>query len=181
MLGIIFTEFLDMVEDRFSLEVLDRVIENSNLATQGAYTSVGSYSDSEMVAMVTNLSAELKVPVPDLLKAYGEHLFGRFAVLYPWFMEKEKDAISFLKSVEAHVHAETRKLYRNAVTPEIECQPIDADSCRVVYRSGRGLADVAEGLMVGCTKHYGEDFAIARNDLSGGQNTEVEFSFNRRR
>jgi hypothetical protein len=31
MKGIVFTEFLDLVEDKFGLEVLDKIITQSNL------------------------------------------------------------------------------------------------------------------------------------------------------
>ena len=179
MIGIIFTEFVDMVEDKFSLAVLDKIIERAAPESGGAYTTVGNYSDPEMVSLVATLSEETGIAVPDLLKAYGEHLLGRFTVVYPWFFEGKTSAIEFLGTVEDHVHAETRKLYPEAVTPVIDCQAVDADNCVIHYRSPRGLADVAEGLLIGCMKHFGETFMIEREDLSGGQSTEVRFTLSR--
>ena len=41
MKGIIFTEFIEMVEDKFGFEVADNIITNSNLPSGGAYTAVG--------------------------------------------------------------------------------------------------------------------------------------------
>lgn len=38
MKGLVFVEFVEFVEDRFSLETVDRIIEKSSLATGGAYT-----------------------------------------------------------------------------------------------------------------------------------------------
>ena len=39
MKGIIFTEFLDMVEKKFSIETVDHIIEVSNLSSGGSYTA----------------------------------------------------------------------------------------------------------------------------------------------
>lgn len=39
MKGIIFTEFLDMVEERFSIETAEEILEAANLASGGSYTT----------------------------------------------------------------------------------------------------------------------------------------------
>ncbi len=56
MKGIVFTEFLEMVEAEFGLETADKIIMDSKLASNGAYTVVGTYDPSEMGQLVTNLS-----------------------------------------------------------------------------------------------------------------------------
>ena len=43
MKGIVFREFIDMVESQFSLETADAIIQASSLSTHGAYTTVGTY------------------------------------------------------------------------------------------------------------------------------------------
>ncbi len=53
MKGMVFTEFLEMVEDRFSPEIADRIITASDLRSGGAYTAVGTYEHSEMIQLVT--------------------------------------------------------------------------------------------------------------------------------
>ena len=48
MKGIVFTEFLDLVEERFGLEMVDAIISQSKLESKGVYTSIGTYSFSEL-------------------------------------------------------------------------------------------------------------------------------------
>jgi len=74
MKGVVFTEFFEFVEGRFSPDIADRLIEGATLPSMGIYTSVGTYDHGEMVTLVTNLSAISKIGVPDLLKAFGQHL-----------------------------------------------------------------------------------------------------------
>ena len=53
MKGIVFTEFLEMVEDRFSLDMVDDLIDDCDLPSGGVYTAVGTYSHEEIVALVS--------------------------------------------------------------------------------------------------------------------------------
>ena len=55
-----------------------------HLPQGGAYTSVGTYDHEELVSLVSELSSRTKIPVPGLIKAFGEYLFARLLILYPY-------------------------------------------------------------------------------------------------
>ena len=162
MKGVIFTEFSEMVETTFGFDVLDQIIEASHLSSKGEYTAVGTYDHQEIVSLVLNLSKATDTPVPNLLKAFGEYLFGRFVTLYPNFFEKPKDGFDFLESVENYIHVEVRKLYLGAELPKFDCERIGDSDLKMVYHSGKHLEDIAEGLIKGCVDHYNEDATIDR-------------------
>jgi Haem-NO-binding len=177
MKGMIFTEFLDMVEDRFGLEVADRIIEASNSASGGAYTAVGTYDHQEMVRMVGALANETGTPASDLIRALGEHLFNYFVRNYPQLFAGLHSTFEFMANLDGYIHVEVRKLYADAELPRFEITGGDAArSMELTYRSSRAFADLAEGLMVGCAAHFGEKLAIRREDLSGGQGTVVRIT-----
>lgn len=175
MKGIVFTEFLEMVEDRFSPEVADRIIEASNLPSGGAYTAIGTYDHTEMTQLVTQLSVATGTTVPVLVHAFGQYLFGRFVALYPQFFEGVESAFPFLDKIDSYIHVEVLKLYPDAELPRFECDTSEPGRFTMIYRSTRGFADLAEGLIRGCIEHYGENITIQREDLSGGQGTCVRF------
>jgi hypothetical protein len=180
MKGIVFTEFLDMVEEKFSLDVLDRIITEAALPNDGAYTAVGTYDHCEMVTLVSRLSAAVQVPVPELLRSFGQHLFGRFAQGYPEFFLVPVDAFEFLLGIENRIHTEVRKLYADAELPSLNCHTPDREHLVLEYRSTRPLGDLAEGLIRGCIAHFGEPIDVARQDLPGAAGTHVRFSLTRR-
>ena len=62
MKGIVFVEFIEMIENDFSIEMSDRLIEMSDLPSNGIYTSVGTYAPEEMITLVGNLSALTGTP-----------------------------------------------------------------------------------------------------------------------
>jgi hypothetical protein len=162
MKGVVFTEFLDMVADRFSPDMVEDIIEDAQLPSGGAYTSVGTYPHEEMVAMVVALSKRSNIAVPDLLKLYGEHLFSRFVVAYPSFFTPKIGAFEFLAGIEDVIHAEVLKLYPDAQLPRFQVEYQDGQKLVLVYQSPRHFEDLAEGLIHGCLSHFGEPIGVAR-------------------
>jgi hypothetical protein len=175
MKGVVFTELLEMVEARFSLGVVDRVITRAAPASGAQYTSVGTYPSGELMSLLAALSHETSTPVPTLVREFGSHLFRRFAVAHPTFFHSAPTAFALLSSVEGYIHVEVKKLYPDAELPSILCVPEGADRLVLTYRSPRGLADLAEGLITACIEHYGERVTTARHDLSDGRGEIVRF------
>ncbi|MBM3515394.1 MAG: hypothetical protein FJX59_17030 [Alphaproteobacteria bacterium] len=176
MKGVVFTEFLDMVESKFSTDMADDIIDAADLPSKGAYTAVGTYPHAEMGKLVVALSKRSGVKAPDLLKAYGEYLFGRFHAGYPVFFEGVTDSFGFLKRIEGVVHVEVGKLYPDAELPSFETLEISPDRLHMTYRSPRCLGDFAQGLMTGCFAHYRETVALKRSDEHEGKVVKFELT-----
>lgn len=166
MKGIVFTEFLELVENKFGDEVADNIIDNSDLVSEGAYTAVGTYDHGEMFQLVANLSKETNVPVPDLLKVYGEYLFKRFTTLFPSFFENEDNAFTLLSKIDDFIHVEVKKLYADAELPKFDHDQVDEKTLKLTYTSTRHMEDFAEGLMQGCLDHFNQKATIEREKIT---------------
>lgn len=176
MKGMIFTEFLDMVEGSFGLQVKDRVIAAAGGAHGGAYTAVGRYDHSEMVAMARELSAITGLPLKALMIAFGEHAFGVFVQNYSHFFKGTDNAMGFLSSIESYIHVEVRKLYPDAELPSFSYPPAAAGELVMEYRSPRPMASFAEGLVRATIKYYGTPLKLAVEDISAGLGTAARFT-----
>ena len=173
MKGVIFTEFLDMVDEKFGDEMVDDIINDSDLSTDGAYTTIGTYPHHEIISLVGNLSKYSKIPAPDLIYVFGKHLFSRFTILYSNLLEDYKDAFTFLESIENYIHVEVKKLYPDAQLPSFQCSR-EGDNLIMDYKSDRAMADLAHGLMEGSFAHFNEKITIKREDMSD-DGTSVRF------
>lgn len=160
MKGIVFTEFLDMVESKFGYETVDYIIENSNLASKGIYTSIGTYDHSEIVQLITQLHHRTGIAVPDLLNAYGKYLHGTFTKNYQQFFEEEKNTLDFLETIDSHIHIEVNKIYPDAQLPSFETQRLNGNTLEMIYKSDRRMADFALGLIEATMEYYGEQGKI---------------------
>ena len=165
MKGLVFTEFADLVERRFGLELLDRVIETAAPGSRGAWTSVGTYDAGELLAMVAELSRLTGIAPPTLVCSFGEYLIERFADRYAEFFAPHRDVVDFLRRVDNYVHVEVLKLYPGAQLPKFKYESEEPNKLVMTYRSERPLADLAEGLIRGAIAHFGEPAELTREDL----------------
>lgn len=175
MKGIVFTEFMEMVEHRYSADMVDDIIDDAKPESGGVYTAVATYPHEEMVALISSLSERTGISVQDELKAFGVHLFGRFYQLYPEFFEGVPDAFSFLSSIEGIIHTEVLKLYPDAELPRFHIEHHDAKRLSMRYESMRHFEDLAEGLITACVLHFGECIRVSRETVGSGDSRQERF------
>lgn len=162
MKGMVFTELLEMVESKFGLAMVERIISAADTANGGAYTAVGTYDHAELLRLVIALSGEIGVPVAQLEFAFGQYLFGRFSQTYGRFFAGVTSAFDFLTRVQDYVHVEVLKLYPDAELPNFYCERENATTLIMLYESHRPFADLADGLIAGCIAHYGQSIRVQR-------------------
>lgn len=168
MKGIIFTEFLALVEDKFGMDMVDQIIEMSDLPGGGSYTSVGTYSHQEMNKLVESLSSQSGIPADELLFIFGEYLFGKLAKAYPDFVKSTEGLLSFLESIEHHIHVQVKKLYPDAELPSFQTKRLSSNSLEMIYESERKYHDLAMGLISGAMKHFESVGNIDKDTLPNG-------------
>ncbi len=175
MKGVIFTEFLEMVEETFSPEMADQIIVESQLPSEGAYTALGDYSHQEILRLVTHLSRETDIPVSELMKEFGKRLITCFAITHSDFFSQVDSTFAFLESIERSVHVEVKKLYQNTHPPSFEYNQPVSGNLIMTYRSKRPFSDLAEGLILGAVDYFGENISVARHDIPVEQGDETQF------
>ena len=180
MKGIVFSEFIEMVEEVFSPEVSDKIIMESDLPSGGAYTSVGTYKHEEMLILIDKLSTLTDTPEDKLIVAFGKHLCKRFTLLYSNFFYGVSNSFEFLDTIENHVHVEVQKLYPDAQLPTFTTEGSDSDKMVMTYISDRPFAMLAYGLIQGCACYFKENIEITIDDLSDGKGSHARFTLTRK-
>lgn len=174
MKGLVFREFLGMVEKTHGYEMVDTIIENSALENNGVYTSVGTYPHSELVQLVVALSKATETPIPKLLFEFGKYVFDIFRKGYPDFFKGKTTAFELLNDVENVIHVEVLKLYPDAELPSFENKSETSHEMEMIYRSNRKMADFAEGLIEGALLHFKQKGTVERKDMNE-EGSEVLF------
>jgi hypothetical protein len=168
LLGLVFTELVEMVEERFSTETADAMLAAAPASHGGAYTAVGYYSHEELVALVVKLSQLTGVVIPELVRAFGTHLLGRFTQLYPAIFARHARFFDFVAAIDGEIHVEVRMLYPHAMLPRFEVLQCDAKRMRLLYRSPRRMESLALGLLDGLAAHYRQRCSIESQPWSDG-------------
>lgn len=176
MKGIVFVELIRMAEETLGEEVVDEIIENSDLASGGAYSAVGNYPCAELMTLVQGLSAHTGTSEAKLQHMFGQWMHGHFVSSYPGFFVDKPDALAMLAAIDDEVHVEVRKLYPDAELPKFEVTEYDAEGLQMIYSSPRPLADFCHGLVDACITHFGRPAEVARVDRSDAAGNVSEFT-----
>ena len=174
MKGIVFTEFLELVEQKFGLEVVDEIIEKSDLESNGAYTSIGTYKFSEMLQLLSHLSTKTSISIDELLLVYAEHFFWVLVKSYPVLIKSYSDPINMLASIESHIHIEVLKIYPDAELPTFEVISKSKNSLILIYKSSRAMYYFGLGLMNKTFDYFNSSAEIVIEKLKE-DGTEVKF------
>lgn len=174
MKGIVFTEFLELVETKFGLEMVDKIINQSKLESQGAYTAVGTYQFSEMLQLLQNLSINTNISTDDLLLVYAEHFFEVLKTNYSQLFKYYTNPIDLLSSIENHIHVEVVKIYPDAELPTFEVLKKTKKKLTLLYKSSRAMHHFGLGLMNKTFEHFNTTATIVLEKLND-EGTEVKF------
>lgn len=96
------------------------------------------------------------------LRRFGRALFARIAATHAAFFVGLESSREFLLGFERQVHEELRRLGRGLAPPRIGCEPLGPRRVAIAYRSERGLADLAHGMLEGCLAHFGDKGLVTR-------------------
>jgi hypothetical protein len=175
MKGMVFTELIEMIEARFSLELAESIIEACALPSGGAYTAIGTYDHAELVAIVVELAKRTGAEIPQLIHAFGGHLFATFLKDRPALFAQMGGTFALLEHLDGTVHVEVRKLYPDAELPRFHAERRSPTHLALTYTSERGFADLAHGLIDASIAHYREPITVTSEDLSAGRRAHVRF------
>lgn len=177
MKGLVFTTFYSWVEERYGVNMLDDIIRDADPPNKGAYTSVGTYSFRDMVALVTALTKRIAKPPAVVLEDFGHACFGRWVRYAPAYFD-HKDLFDILGSIDHFHEHEVRKLYPDAQLPSFKVESRSDRTLVLHYFSSKPLADLATGVIKGAADHLGESIEVQHWPV-GGAEPYVRFQVNR--
>ena len=160
MKGVVFTEFLEFIEEKFGFDISDDMIEKSQTSTGGVFTQAGNYPFNDMVNLVKTLSDITQIPFNQLVEAYGEHLFKRLINIYLKPVSIYTNTFDFVSNLENVVHPEVKKLYSDTDLPTFLDPIINENILSIIYISNKPLMDFAKGLIQGCALYYNETIKV---------------------
>jgi hypothetical protein len=164
MKGVIFGLLQTLVVRDHGEEGWDTVLERAG--SEGIYTSLGSYPDRELFALLAETGRLSGRSRDDALRWLGRESLPLLAASYPGFFTPHRDARAFALTVNAIIHPEVRKLYPGADVPEFAFDASVPDRLSMAYRSSRGMCLFGEGLLEGAGRHYGQDVQITQPECT---------------
>jgi len=167
MKGIVFTEYIDFLDNKFGMEKTEEIIQAPNPESTAAYTVKGNYPYQEMLDLLRHSSTLTNEKPDDLLVQFGQHMIRVFHQNFPQFFDGKKNAI----------HPEVQKLYPDADLPSFDIEN-KGDDFIMTYHSRKGMGDFAHGLIMGCLDMYRENAKVEKTYLKADK-TVVQFKISK--
>ena len=188
MKGIIFTEFLDLVEERFGLEMVDQIICQSRLESQGAYTSIGAYNFYEFLQLLHNLSKNKNISLINLLSVYATQIFSAMHAIHPEMLVSYNNPIEMIAAMNQHIEiifniknaspSGLLKAESFSPFPLFIVKEKTENLLIINYISHRGMQHFWLGLMHEMFKHFNETATIVLEKIKK-DGTEIKFTINK--
>jgi hypothetical protein len=157
--GLVFTTFYDFCEVKHGRDFLDEVIDAAQLPNGGAYTSVGTYPFSDMVALIGSLVTRTGTELKATLEEFGAHCFRRWVEYWPHQFEGKR-LFDVLATIDEFHESQVRKLYPDAELPSFQVEARTSDRLVLGYHSCKPLADLAAGVIKGAAHYLNEPISV---------------------
>lgn len=154
MKGIVFNLLEEVVIQHHGEDTWDALLDATGL--DGSYTSLGSYADEHIAALVAAAATALNITQFDVLRWFGNQAMPLLFERYPQFFAGQTSCRPFLLSVNHIIHPEVRKLYPGAQVPTFQFSDMANGGLMMGYDSPRRLCALAQGFAEGAASHYGE-------------------------
>ena len=168
MKGIILSEFVEFIEQELGEDIAQKIIDESGVESEGAYSRVGLYDYQELIQLLTQAVSETQIDASVLLEKFSDHLFMVFKRDYSLFFDGVSSAAEMLKQIDDHIHVEVQKLYPDAELPSFEYKQ-QGKVITLEYTSPRPLAAVAHALVGACLKFFGNNETLISSDIASDQ------------
>ena len=91
-----------------------------------------------------------------------------------------KSFLNLSEVLEDVIHVEVRKLYPDAELPRFATEVFTDNQLILVYESSRHFEDLAEGLIHGCIKYFGESISVVREAIQIDNHPQERFILTRK-
>ncbi len=158
MKGVIFNSVAEAVIEFGGEELWDDLLTKAGLT--GAYTSLGSYDDTELLTLVKVTADALGKTIEETTEFVGELVFPYLSGRHHNLIANHTSTVSLLCELNDVIHPEVLKLYPDAAVPDFQTLLVDGNHLQLLYRSERQLPALAAGLIRGAANLYQEDVKI---------------------
>lgn len=128
--------------------------------TAERYLPSGVYPDEAAVAMLGAIADASGESLPDVVERFGEFLAPHLLKVAGTAVDPAWTLLDLIEQTEEIIHSLVRAKNPGAKPPVLETIRHDTRELHLVYTSARRLCRLAQGLIRGMARHYGEAVEI---------------------
>ena len=163
MHGLLFSELKKFVVSKLGADSWNKLLVEAGLASK-IYMPNQTYSDEELVRLVTTASRMTGIPVADLEEAFGEFIAPELLKLYSTQINPAWRTLDVVEKTETFVHRAVRLKVPGADPPRLSTTRPDPQTVILQYTSARKLCPVAIGIIKGTARTLNETVSVEQDE-----------------
>lgn len=140
------------------------------------FTSLGDYSDADVMALVAAASRALNVEPAEVLRGFGRELAKDLLVTYASLVRADWTAFDLLENTESTIHTVVRMRQPGATPPVLKVTRRGPELVSIAYASERRLCALAQGIVLGVGDRLGPPLQVHETTcmLKGSSQCQLE-------
>lgn len=163
MKGAVFVTLKTMIEESHGPTAWAALVDKVAPECEGVYDANENYPDADAIAYIGAVAELLNSSASAVTEIFGRYLFDALNSMSPQYAAASPTLFGFLQSIEPLIHREIRNSNKSSSLPVIVVRVTDEQHLLMRYNSPRKLCFLAEGLIRGAAKHYGETVEISHD------------------
>ena len=139
MKGVVFVKLNEFIDQTFGFALWEELLDITDLPSKGIYTSIATYDDTELFALLESLTNKTGLHPNQAQVAFGKWLFKELYAMAPPEAHNFNDPFVFLKGVQNVIHVEVKKLNPDVILPEFKFLEETSTSLTFEYCSPRKM------------------------------------------
>jgi len=161
-----------MVENNFSYEMADKIIDSELLKSKGIYTAGDNYDDAELRVLTSNLAEKTNLKEEEIYVMFGEYLFQAFRKKVPEVFTESTDILQFLENLRNFFQRDLVNVYPDAQVPDFVLKKQKPQEMVLTYISERNMPHLAEGLLKKSIEFFNQQIELK---MLGSGNGSADF------
>jgi hypothetical protein len=176
MKGIIFNHLEEFVSLKLGQQEWQKLCEELPLKTHERFIVNQTYPDSDLEAIVKEVSKKLNLELSIMWKSVGKFSVGLLISKYPQIIAPYHSLKALLNHINTMHFDSVRKLFTQTELPYLSKEPRSTDSLFVLrYVSQRKMCDYLEGALNAAADYYKENIIIIQSSCMHRGSNVCEF------
>lgn len=147
------------VDTRFGGQTWQTILNNAGCSDL-VISPIETYPDEAVMAILESACEELEIELAAALYEIGRFAAAELIGFSRGMLHPDWKTFELLANLESMIHRTVRMNHEGVQPASIQAFELSPDKMQVVYASGRGLCELARGILVGLGEYFQEEIEV---------------------
>lgn len=155
----VFGELKKFVDKKLGGDTWRITLQKAGLGTR-VYVPIKVYPDSEILALISTISASTGMEIPRILTEFGTFISADLLLLFRRQIQKNWNVMDLFEQIEDTIHNVVRLRNPGAKPPQLRVERLTPEEIVIHYASSRRMCALGIGLIRGIADVFGSPVSV---------------------